>query len=230
MLISDWSQIQMHILHFEQKGLVTRTFRRLDSARQQAVINAILEEASEKGPALINIKEIASRAEVSIGSLYQYFENRDGVLDFAVALCVRYMVDLFEQFRPILSGMPLREGLRYYLMGGIEWGQTEIGLVRFFGRAAYQGEASMRADIVRPIATVMRETMQEILFHAVQRGEIRKEIDIDATVRLLNGLTITVGDAQLFPHLNDYFQITDPGMTMERILDALIELVFRGIS
>ena len=87
--ISNWTQIHTHILQLEQDGLVTRTFRRLDPERQQVILNAILEEAVARGPAAINIKEVARRAEVSIGSLYQYFENRAGLLAFAVELSKR---------------------------------------------------------------------------------------------------------------------------------------------
>jgi len=230
MLISDWSQIQFHILQFEKEGLVTRTFRRLDPERQQGVVDAILEEASEKGPTSINIKEVARRADISVGSLYQYFGNRNGLLDFAVTLCVRYMVDLLGQFGPMLSTLPLREGLRYYLLGGVEWGQTEVGLVRFFGRAAYQGDALLADNIVRPIAEVMRETMQDILMQAAQRGEIRKDVDFDATVRVINAMMIAIGDAQLFPYLNDYFQITNNEIDMDRIVDAMVEMVISGIG
>lgn len=53
----DWSNIQIYILQLEQEGKVTRTFRRLDPERQQAVVHAILEEATEKGPTAINIKK-----------------------------------------------------------------------------------------------------------------------------------------------------------------------------
>jgi AcrR family transcriptional regulator len=68
---TDWQSFQPYISQLEQEGIVTRTFRRLDPDRQEAVFNAILEEAIEKGPASLNIKEIARRAGISIGSLYQ---------------------------------------------------------------------------------------------------------------------------------------------------------------
>jgi len=55
------------ILELEKKGLVTRTFRRLDSDRQQAIITAILDEAGETGPQDLNIKRVAERAGVSTG-------------------------------------------------------------------------------------------------------------------------------------------------------------------
>ena len=95
MLTSDWTQLQAHILQLEQQELVTRTFRRLDPPRQQAILQAILDEAAEKGPTDVNIKEVARRAGVSVGSLYQYFGSRETLLAFAVELGVRMMTDLF---------------------------------------------------------------------------------------------------------------------------------------
>src|SRR3972149_9723522 len=112
----EWANIHTHILQLEQEGWVTRTCRRLDPERQQAVIPAILDEAEEKGPAAINIKQVAERAGVSIGSLYQYFDNREGLLTFAIELCVRLVKDAFNQYREALAAMPLREALAAYLM------------------------------------------------------------------------------------------------------------------
>ena len=226
----DWTNFQTHILQLEQEGKVTRTFRRLDPERQQAVVNAILEEATEKGPASLNIKEIARRAGVSVGSLYQYFPNREGLLDFAIELCVRFTSDMFQEYRPMLASMPLKEALNSYLMGGLEWGQTEMGLVRFFGRAAYQGDPDLAERVVRPIATVMRETLQEILTQAKARGEIRSEVDVETATRIVNALIIAVGDCQLLPYLNNYFQISGDGVPPEQMMAALVEFILYGIG
>ena len=115
-------------------------------------------------------------------------------------------------------------------MGGLEWGQTEMGLVRFFGRAAYQGDPDLAERVVRPIATVMRETLQEILEQAVARGEIRSDVDIEAATRIVNSLTIVIGDSQLLPYLNTYFQVSDEKVPPERIMAALVEFILRGIG
>jgi len=106
MFQSDWTEIYRRVLQLEQQGLVTRTFRRLDPERQQAVINAILAEAAEMGPADLNIKRVAERAGVSIGSLYQYFGSRAGLMDFTVTLVVQSVVDSFNSFRPYLAALP----------------------------------------------------------------------------------------------------------------------------
>ena len=227
---ADWTNFQSYIQQLEQEGRVRRTFRRLNPVRQKAVVNAILEEATEKGPASLNIKEIARRAEVSVGSLYQYFPNRDGLLDFAAELTVRYVTDMFELSRPYLEAMPLREALSAYLSVGLEWGKTEAGLVRFFGRAAYQGDPVLAERLVRPVAEAMRNITFAMLEEAVKRGEIRPEVDVEAASRLVNGLMIVVGDSQMLPYLNTYFQITDEKVTPEHILDTLVPFILKALN
>ncbi len=230
MILSDWTQIHTYILQLEQDGLVTRTFRRLDPDRQQAVVTAILDEAVEKGPTAINIKQIAERAGVSVGALYTYFPNREGVLAFAIELCVRFTTDTFNSFRPYLAALPLREALAAYLVGGVEWGKAQTGLLQLFARAAYQGDPDLGEYLVRPIATTVREMVHDILTQAAARGEVRADIDLEATTRIIHALMIAVGDSQLLPHLNIYFQVQDDDFPAERMLEALITLIVHGIG
>jgi AcrR family transcriptional regulator len=223
MELSGWEPIYSHILHFEQEGLVTRTFRRLDPERQQAILSAILDEALEKGPTALNIKQVAQRAGVSVGSLYTYFDNRAGLLDFAVELCVRYTTDTFESYRPYLAGLPLREALAAYLTGGVGWSQTQLGLIQFFLRAAYQGDPELAERVVQPIADTLRNMVQEMLAQAAARGEIRPGVDLQATTRLIHALMIAVGDGQLLPYLNTYFQVAGEDLAFERVVEALLD-------
>ncbi|HSR29580.1 MAG TPA: TetR/AcrR family transcriptional regulator [Anaerolineae bacterium] len=230
MELSDWTQIHTYILHLEQEGLVTRTFRRLDPERQQMILDAILDEAVEKGPTALNIKQVAERAGVSVGSLYTYFPNREGMLAFAIQVCVRIVTDAFDEFRPLLLAMPLREALAAYLVGGIEWSRMYTGLLRLFARAAYHGDPELADTLVRPIATVLRELVRDMLIQAGERGEIRQDVDLEATARLVHALTIAADDSQLLPYLNTYFQVVNERVAPERMVEALISLVLHGIG
>jgi AcrR family transcriptional regulator len=216
------------IPEFEQLGLVTRTFRRLDSDRQMAVIQAILDEAAEIGPADINVKRVAERSGVSVGSLYQYFGSREKLLAFAIQLAVRSTTEMFETYRPYLVEMPLAEALTGYLQGGIEWSQQQVGLVRFFAAAAYRGDEVSAEKIVRPIAEIMRSIIRDVLAAAVNRGELRPDLDLEAAASLANTLLIALGDAQLIPGLNVYYQAYSPELPPQRIMDALLGLINQG--
>ncbi|MBN1149477.1 MAG: TetR/AcrR family transcriptional regulator [Anaerolineales bacterium] len=230
MMFTDWSQMQVYISQCEERGLVTRTFRRLDPQRQEAVVHAILDDATQYGPAGLNIKRVARRAGVSVGSLYQYFPDRDGMLAFAVELCVRYVSDAFNQYRTYMSALPLRAALSAYLVGGVEWSRTQAGFLRLFARAAYQGDPELAESLVLPIANLLREMVAEILSAARARGEIRPDVDLEAATRILHALAIAVGDSQLLPYLNHYFQVSDPSLSPERLAEAFLDFVVRGIG
>jgi AcrR family transcriptional regulator len=229
-MFAEWPQFHLHILQLEQEGRVTRTFRRLDPQRQGAIVEAILDEAAERGPASLNIKLVAQRAGVSVGSLYQYFGNRDTMLDFAVEMCVRATKDGFDEYSPYLASLPVREALSVYLTSGIEWSRTLVGFLQLFARAAYQGDPQLAGKLVRPIADTLRQIIHEMLVQAVARGEIRADVDLEATTRLVHALMIAVGDSQLLPYLNNYFQINDPSLPPERTLQALLDLILKGIG
>jgi AcrR family transcriptional regulator len=230
MALPDWIQIHTHILRLEGEGVVTRTFRRLDGDRQEAILLAILEEAYDKGPTKINIKNVAARAGVSVGSLYTYFPNRDALLAFAVDLCVNVMTDSLESFRPFLVELSFKEALNAYLTGGLEWSQAYAGLLRLFVRAAYFGDPELAEPLVRPIANQLRSIVHDILTNAIARGEVRADIDLEATSRLIHALTIAVGDPQILPYLNTYFQVIGDEVSPDRTFEALVTLIVDGIG
>jgi TetR/AcrR family transcriptional regulator len=230
MEMTDWIQMHKHILELEQEGRVTRTFRRIGLERQRTILKAILEEAIEKGPTSIRIKQVAKKAGVSIGSLYQYFNNRDGLFVFAVELCARFMNDMFSSYGPLLSAMPLREGLAAYLTGGIDLSSTQAGLIQFFLKAAYQGDPELAESLVKPIGTTLRTIVREMLEAAAQRGELRANVDIETTVRIVHALMIAVGDSYLLPYLNNYFQVISEGTSYEGVMQNLLDLILFGIG
>lgn len=226
----DSTSIQSLIFQAEQDGLVQRTFRRLDPDRQQAVIHAILAEAAISGPDQIRIQAVAERAGVAVGSLYQYFLDREHLLDFAIWLCSRSWEEMFNLYIPLLAAMPLRDGLRAYIQGGLEMSETERGVVQFFGRAAYQGGQGRAQAAVDSIARIMLSGIREMLEQARLRGEIRQNLDLEATARSVNAYLIALGDGQLFPYLNRYYQLTAEDMPFDRVLDAAMDLILHGLE
>jgi len=230
LIIAEWSKINSLILHFENEGIVTRRFRRLDPERQQRIILSIMREAAEKGPTHLNIKEVARIAGVSVGSLYTYFPNRDCLLDFAIEMVTKFILDEMETYRPILCSLPIRDGLSAYVTGGVEWSQLFTGFVQLFARAAYQGDPELQERMVRPVANILREIIHDMLLHAVERGEIRADIDVEVTSRVIHALTIAVGDSQLLPYLNTYLQVSDDEIPPSQTTEAMVDIIITGIG
>ena len=54
--------------------------------------------------------------------------------------------------------------------------------------------------------------------------------DLAVAARVIHGLTIAVGDSQLLPYLNSYFQAYDEEVPVERTLEAMVILILEGIG
>lgn len=217
------------LLRLEQAGLITATYRRLDPARQQAVAAAILTEALQRGPSRVRLKETAGVAGVSVGSLYQYFGNREGVLDFAVELVSGSLVAELRGFIPVLADLPLREGLEAWLTGGLEWSRQQAAVMGFFVRGAYEGDPKLADRLVAPVAAVMLEAISAMLGAAIQRGEARADLDAPATARAVHALLAAIADSLLIPHLGRYLLVSDDPLPVARTLQAALDLVVEGV-
>jgi hypothetical protein len=69
----------------------------------------------------------------------------------------------------------------------------------------------------------------DMLRAAVEKGELRPDLDVEAAARVLHTLTIAIGDGLIFPQLMNYYQLTDEDMPIERIYAALTDLVMHGL-
>lgn len=222
--------IPMYVLKMEKKGLATRTFRRLDGDRQEAVINAILDEAIEVGPANVNIKKVAERANVSVGALYQYFETRDTMLAFALELSRQMMTDGMDFAEKEIRKLPLREALTWYVMGAAEYSGIYLRMAKLFARAAYQGEEEMAENFVSPLSQTFYKVLLHIIEKGVKNGELPEGTDPQAAARFFYGQSLLLVDSYFIPFLNTYFQVYPEGRTLEGTVNEQMAFIFRGLG
>jgi AcrR family transcriptional regulator len=224
---------QRQVALMELDGTVTRAFHRLDADRQRAVVGAIVGEAAVHGPDGVQIRRVAERAGVSVGSLYQYFGTRDGMVAAAIEVAVGYLTGTLDEAAPYMAQMPLRDGLLAYLTVGTEWSSGNADLLRLFGRAAYGGIAEhtdVAASVVRPVAESMRGVLRALLVGAAERGELRAGVDVETALRLVHVVTVAVGDAQLIGYLDDYYLLFDAENTPESVVPQMVDLLVRAIG
>ena len=224
------------------EGLVLRTFLRLPPARRASITGAAVEEASREGPGQLNIKSVARRARVPVGSLYQYFGSREALVGFVCAIAAAELSTLLTGYGAQLAKMPLAEGLRTYLGEAIAWCKKEATLLRLYVVAAYglavrmgtsasQRSADAGADlaVVEPIARAMQEVIRGMVRAAKDRGELREDVVEDDAGRIISILLIAVADAALLPGLNAYYRMYEDSDRLERLLDATIDLIAKGV-
>lgn len=184
--------------------------------RSRLTVDAILEAAAHvferHGYASGTTNRIAERAGVSIGSLYQYFPNKDAIL---VALVERHLDDGVAAAGPVLERLvtdppPLEEGLRGLVEAMVALHRERPGLHRVLFEEAPRPPAlrrrldGMTADARAVVAAFLRErgaardpdlaarlvvqVIETVTHEVVLRpGDVPVEAYVDETVALLVG-------------------------------------------
>lgn len=126
--------------------MTEKTRRNPKQARAQATVDAILAATFQllesEGEGRLTTNRIAERAGVSIGTLYQYFKDRDDIL---AAMGERQAEALRQKVTEIVLSAPEQDAIRTIIqaiMGGIE-GSPETRIVLMDALFKARGESIM---------------------------------------------------------------------------------------
>ncbi|AXE63201.1 TetR family transcriptional regulator [Hyphomonas sp. CACIAM 19H1] len=126
--------------------MTEKTRRNPKQARAQATVDAILAATFQllesEGESRLTTNRIAERAGVSIGTLYQYFRDRDDIL---AAMGERQAEALRQKVTEIVLAAPEQDAIRTIIqaiMGGIE-GSPETRIVLMDALFKARGESIM---------------------------------------------------------------------------------------
>lgn len=126
--------------HVSSADTEPRKLPRQERARETvvAILAAAAELFADRGYAGTTTNRIAGRAGVSIGSLYQYFPNKDAIL---AGLMERHHQDVHRVVAaslPVLSDpdVPMEQGLRHLISGLLELHEADPHVTRALSHRA----------------------------------------------------------------------------------------------
>jgi AcrR family transcriptional regulator len=160
---------------------------RADSARnRQLLIDAAKEGFAAVG-LTVSLEEIARRAGVGIGTLYRHFPSREAVME---AVYRREVEQLAESVPQLLETSPAGEALHQWMHLFVDYIATKRLIAPSLGVAVGRTSslyATSTELITRAITTLVKR--------AVDRGDVRKDIDPSDLLRALVGVSYGNPDA-----------------------------------
>lgn len=189
------------------------TFDNISAEKRERIINAATTEFALKGFENANINSIAKKADVSVGSLYKYFENKQDLFLTIIHYSISSMEDLLndlavsdedillkvEQIIRKIQSSSKESGLLLKLYNGM----TAENNPRFASQFAYEME-SMTARIYR---TAIEEGKKS--------GDVRSDIDSAFAAFMIDNLFMTLQ----FSYACDYYKERFKLYTGNEIID-----------
>jgi len=218
-------------------GLITRTFMRLDADKREQVLDGILQEMASAGSHEASLKGSARRSGIPVGSFYQYFPDRDGMICAASRITALRLTCELASYREELTALPLRDGLHAYIRGALEWAAAKPVLLRVFASAIYRdsipaGDSPLPDgdDLVSPVSEAFLSLVTALFSAADFRGELKPGVSTDTAARLANGLIITLCDSLLFPGLDRYYRYRTAGLGEDGLIASAVDFIVSAVS
>ena len=198
-------------------GIQERKEREKERRRQQIMV-AAKRVFTEKGFNKATMEDIAQEAELSPGTLYLYFKNKDDILVQFFSFRTK---QVFESFREAVDGAEtstdkLRHLVRRHLT---EFQRDKDGAV------VYQVETHQNSRLaeaqIREMSKMYRDLISEIIEQGQQEGAIRKDLYVGLVKRFIIGAVDEVINTWL--HAEEEYDLVS-------MADPLVELFIKGIE
>ncbi len=202
----------------------TPKFRRRAAARPDEVLDAALELFLEKGFAATRVEDIARRAGISKGSVYQYFPSKQALLEGLVKRALSPMTA--EALRMVTSfeGDPRTIITMIMAMLALRFKDRKIlAIPKLIMR-----EAVSFPEIAQMYRTQILDSAIPILVNLIKRGVREgyfRRVDPELTLRSIMGPIVV----HIF--LSEIFGIEpEGGLSMESLVQNHVDILFDGLS
>jgi AcrR family transcriptional regulator len=180
-------------------------------ATVQALLDATARVLTKEGYDRASTNRIAATAGVSVGSLYQYFPNKEALVAALVARHNREMLDLLREALKEVASLDLATAIAKLVRAAVDAHRVDPALHRVFD------EQVPRMGQLAKIEALQGETFQLVRSYLEKRRDEISVRDLDSTTSIL----VTTVEA-----LTHQFVIHRPGAP-ERDRDRFIDEVTR---
>ncbi len=179
----------------------TAVFRRLPEPKRQAVLTAAAAQFARDGFAATKVDEIAARAGISVGSLYQYFGTKENAF---LAVLEDGMAELQNRLGEIVSS-PLDPWERIEAVVRLIPGHSRqhAAVLRLYHEIAGEGLSDLGTDFCRRFEGLSAEVYRTLLAQAKAGGLVRADVDERYAAFFLDNLFM----ALQFSFSCDYHQL-----------------------
>jgi AcrR family transcriptional regulator len=164
-----------------EKSIPRQRGRPRSEEKRQAIIQATVELIEDRGLPGCSVDTIAAEAGVSKATVYRWWPNKAAVTLDAV-------LSIVAPVTPHSETGSAHEDLRRHLRHMInQFRGTRTGAMIAAVHAQAQHDPELAAAVMERVQAPRRAAAKEILRDGIDRGELRADLDPDATLDLLYG-------------------------------------------
>lgn len=213
------------IIQLEKENAVTATFRRLDPAKKENIFRAALEAFSREIYDRVSLEEIAVSAEISKGSLIQYFANKENILKSVITIFLNDYKNYWESYFAGEIAVRAKERIIKLFLAIMELWEKDKTSLRFYIKMRYENDATLTQEFREKISLIQREHLHKMIIRGMETGEIRRDIESEVIVQILIGVIRNLELACLTA-----FQTARAKTNLKDLIEKIATALFDGVK
>lgn len=214
-----------------------QTFYNLPEEKRNKIINISLLEFAQHSYRTASLSRIVEKAGIAKGSMYQYFKNKKGLylylIDFTtnrkLSYLDRHLDSSIEDFYILYKQL---------VFLAVKYDLGNIGKSLFTYNALNNRSDKEMREIAMEMKEKKREFLKKYVITARERGQIRKDIDVDLITCTINQISMNLGIYMGIKFNFNYINLIEKGILelpisdkkLESMVDELIEIFKHGFE
>jgi AcrR family transcriptional regulator len=188
-----------------------QTFFNLAEQKRQRILNVLLEEFAAANYQEVSIDRVVERANISKGSFYQYFEDKQDCYLYLIQLAVDEKINFMASYSPPGGEEDLFSSLQKLLQAGLDFqfSNPRLGQIAF---RATMDDIPLPEETRALIGQNSQDYFTALLKESQNSGQIRDEIDPELGAFVFNAVFGNLGEFILERYQIDPAGLLDKGL------------------
>ena len=201
------------------------TFYNLSPEKKERIEAAAIKEFRDYYYDASSINRIVEEAGIAKGSFYQYFEDKKDLYKHIMQIIIQKKT---EHLSPTLMnpfGLDIFSLLKEMYVSGLNFALSNPDLLEISNKLLSDSNHDLYKEILEDNKSKSDYFFLQMLNQSVDRGEIRKELDLEMVAYLLTSLNISLSDYYMQKSSSKKYS-----EDMLEMVDSFIDIIKLGIG
>lgn len=175
------------------------TFENISEEKRKTILDVAVNEFATKGFENANINTIAKKAQVSVGSLYKYFDTKSDLFLTSVNYGISSLEEVLNAINETDDDVIVK--LEKLLHEAIYFSRKNAVMIKLYNEFTTERNAELGKKLADRMETITANAYKTAIIQGQIAGEIRTDIDPGMAAFLLDNLLVTLQ----FSYACDYY-------------------------
>lgn len=203
-------------------------FENLEKEKKERVLEAAMDEFNIHGYGGASTNNIVKNANISKGSLFNYFENKDKLFMYLFKYNINKVTENFERNKEEIIKFDLLEAYKFFITTNIEFFTKNPRVFKFLAMAITNSPDSIKILLQRKKREIQGFVISSII-NNVENSYFRENIDKEKVAFLILTLLDTLSNKYIEKYKGDLQLLKADSENRDKEIEEYIDLIKFGV-